>query len=78
MNALAGHVVLKLFLSMKVGGKSLVSIKIHMFMDPCPAYVLVKGIELKKLDVWDGWRGLGTINTKKNAKEFNLNNQNKN
>ena len=45
-------------------------------MDRCPAYALVVGIGWKRQDGWDGWLGLGTMNTKKNAREYNLTQQN--
>jgi len=45
-------------------------------MDRCLAYVLVVGTGWKRQDGWDGWLGLGTMNTKKNARAYNLNQQN--
>ena len=42
-------------------------------MDRYLAYVLVVGTGWKRQDGWGGWLGLGTMNTKKNARAYNLN-----
>ena len=41
-----------------------------MYTVPCPECVQVTAIEWKRLGAWDGWLGLGMMNTHKNEKEL--------
>ena len=41
-----------------------------MYMVLCHVLGLVRITEWKKQDVWDGWHGLGKMNTCKNVKEL--------
>ena len=66
---------LRTFQSIRVGGLSLVLIKIPEFMDRCHGYEQVIGIAWRKHDEWVGWRGPGMTNTKKNVKVFTHNHQ---
>ena len=44
-------------------------------MDRCHGYEQVIGIAWRKHDVWVGWRGPGTMSTRKNVKVSNHNHQ---
>ena len=65
--------LLRTYRLIKVGGKSLVLIRTHMFMVPCHGYEQVLDTGWRKRDVWDGWRGFGMTSTKKSGKVFNHN-----
>ena len=67
--------LLRTYRLIKVGGKSLVLIRTHMFMVPCHGYEQVLDTGWRKRDVWDGWRGFGMTSTKKSGKVFNHNHQ---
>ena len=66
---------LRTFQSIRVGGLSLVLIKILGLTVRCHVYELVLGIGWKKLDVEAGWLGSGTMNMRKTEKVFNHNHQ---
>ena len=60
---------------LKAGGNNLVLRRILVSMDRCHGYEQVIGIAWRKHDVWGGWRGPGTMSTRKTAKVSNHNHQ---